>query len=901
MANTITNISLANTFGEWVSTTVQTVNELNYIGTADWRKASGTMYIDSTGVGLDVANNAYFRGQLIVTGIGSSLTVAKDAGINGTLYLNNTDLGHTIYSKVLDANGVANINFVNIVGSGLAANVSNNMFVGGTLVITGNTSTSANLTIAQDVTANNGTIGYDLNVGDDVTIGGDLDVSGVASIDGTTSIGGHSYVGQNLMVTGKIYGANIISNSAIFASTLGASTGTFTDLTVDGDFIVTGSTVYDTNELVMRSITPLLPDTLGYAAIVLNRGESTDAANANAMIRWDNLNEYWAIRDVTNPDYFDKIVTANDIVSINTTISTANTDLKNYVDTQILASGVSTNAVISTANTNMKNYVDSSNTAMKTYVDGNFLKTSGSGGGTVTLTNDITITGNLVINGTTTTVNTTTIQTTDSLIKLARNQTNTDVLDVGFFAPYQTGGFTRFTGLIRKAADKYYLTQGMVTEPTSNTITNFGTGYRATLDANFTGGSVSGLSSAIGFTDGGTGQTSGLAAVKGLLDQLPGQTFGYVLGTSGSGNYAWVPQTGGGGGGVTPGTTIISNRSSYTANGAAGYSGNSFSIPAFTNANQIRAYIDGVRQFESEYSLVSGASNTIIFTTTPDNGSKVLIEADGYYVNPYYANNITFTAPFGGIVSSANSIQLAIQDLETRKATLASPSFTGTPTSATAVTGTSNTMIATTAFVQTANSNMKTYVNNTFLTITAGAPKASPTLTGQPTSPTAAPGTSNTMIATTGFVSTALSNYATITSVNSSSANVQHMSLGVGTTSTGVNGEIVATDNITAYYSDERLKTRLGPIEDALGKVNQLSGFYHEANEVAEALGYTKRREVGVSAQEVQAVLPEVVAPAPIDNQYMTVRYERIVPLLIEAIKELNNKVEELQNQLNNK
>jgi hypothetical protein len=74
-----------------------------------------------------------------------------------------------------------------------------------------------------------------------------------------------------------------------------------------------------------------------------------------------------------------------------------------------------------------------------------------------------------------------------------------------------------------------------------------------------------------------------------------------------------------------------------------------------------------------------------------------------------------------------------------------------------------------------------------------------------------------------------------------------------------------------------------------------LNGFYHEANETAQALGYKPVREVGVSAQEVNAVLPEVVAPAPIDPQYMTVRYERMIPLLIEAIKELKAEIDSIK------
>jgi hypothetical protein len=132
----------------------------------------------------------------------------------------------------------------------------------------------------------------------------------------------------------------------------------------------------------------------------------------------------------------------------------------------------------------------------------------------------------------------------------------------------------------------------------------------------------------------------------------------------------------------------------------------------------------------------------------------------------------------------------------------------------------------------------------------------------------------------------------------SSSNNVQFSSLGVGTAASGTAGEIRATNNITAYYSDDRLKTKLGNIEDALAKVRTLSGFYYEANETAQALGYEAVREVGVSAQQVQAVQPEIVVPAPIDDKYLTVRYERLVPLLIEAIKEMDGQVQSLKAQL---
>jgi hypothetical protein len=110
-------------------------------------------------------------------------------------------------------------------------------------------------------------------------------------------------------------------------------------------------------------------------------------------------------------------------------------------------------------------------------------------------------------------------------------------------------------------------------------------------------------------------------------------------------------------------------------------------------------------------------------------------------------------------------------------------------------------------------------------------------------------------------------------------------------------GNITATGSITAYYSDDRLKTRKGNIQNALAKVETLNGFHYEANEVAQELGYEAKPEVGVSAQEVQAIMPEVVVPAPIDEKYLTIHYERMVPLLIEAIKELSAKVKKMESK----
>jgi hypothetical protein len=145
---------------------------------------------------------------------------------------------------------------------------------------------------------------------------------------------------------------------------------------------------------------------------------------------------------------------------------------------------------------------------------------------------------------------------------------------------------------------------------------------------------------------------------------------------------------------------------------------------------------------------------------------------------------------------------------------------------------------------------------------------------------------------------TGISVSGTTISVNSSGT-PQVGSLGVGTAASGTTGEIRATNNITAYYSDDRLKTRLGSIENALDKIDSLSGFYYEENDLAVSLGYTRKRQVGLSAQQVQNVLPEVVTGAPIDpDTYLTVWYDKVVPLLVEGIKELRQEIKEIKQQL---
>lgn len=135
-------------------------------------------------------------------------------------------------------------------------------------------------------------------------------------------------------------------------------------------------------------------------------------------------------------------------------------------------------------------------------------------------------------------------------------------------------------------------------------------------------------------------------------------------------------------------------------------------------------------------------------------------------------------------------------------------------------------------------------------------------------------------------------------------------SLGVGTAASGTTGEGRFTNAITAYYSDERLKTKINTIENALDKIDQLTGFLYIENDLARSFGFNNpNRQVALSAQDVNRVQPEAVKPAPFDiaqnedgteysksgENYLTVDYEKLIPLLVEGIKELRKEINQLK------
>ena len=116
-----------------------------------------------------------------------------------------------------------------------------------------------------------------------------------------------------------------------------------------------------------------------------------------------------------------------------------------------------------------------------------------------------------------------------------------------------------------------------------------------------------------------------------------------------------------------------------------------------------------------------------------------------------------------------------------------------------------------------------------------------------------------------------------------------------------VTGSLSATGNITAFgSSDKRLKDNIELIENPLDKVNQLNGVTFDWKDGFNNVHNFKGHDIGVIAQDVLHILPEITKLNEI-NGYYGVKYEKLTPLLIEAIKELSSKIEKLENKLKDK
>ena len=258
-------------------------------------------------------------------------------------------------------------------------------------------------------------------------------------------------------------------------------------------------------------------------------------------------------------------------------------------------------------------------------------------------------------------------------------------------------------------------------------------------------------------------------------------------------------------------------------------------------------------------SLVTSISNLNTFSASAENRFTEIGIVTGSLINS--ASNAS--TRLDALETETSNLELYTQSVENRFTNLAS------------YTGSVNTTITSlNSFTQSANvrlNNIESFTSSINTTI-------------------------KTKLDSDGVISGSLQILGNSTIHSGSIGNYQFNSIGVGTEASIVAGEIRATGDIVAFYSsDERLKENIQPIENALTKVEAISGNTYDWKKGFETIHSNKGRDVGVIAQELEKILPEVVTER--ETGYKAVNYEKIVPLLIEAIKELSAKIKELENK----
>jgi len=681
LSNTlITNIIIANTS---VTSNIFTASDL--IGTDRLNANTVNIAGNIINFGTIFTNSLNSTANVITSEVISTNVLANTLTANINIITPTINVVGTSFVNDLQANSSTNTSNSTVVNTSWTKNlIANTLITTAAIAVTGKTHTN---TLQANTSANTETLSVTQRALIDQVQANTSVNTQILSVSTTAfanRLEANSIVFTPLLnVTGNTFTNRLQSNVSVNTATMSVTQKidannasvfvgnlqTVGQLSVGGNFIINGTTIYNSNVFTINASSAEGQ----FSSIVVNRGQT----GANGEIRWNETEEYWDIYETNSGNYY-RILTDEHLSDVLTSTSSL---------------GVASSLAANTLNEKIE--------TANTFLQGRFTSSSSFANGAFVRANSSYAAQN----------------TTASFANAAFRHANAAFESANNVAPQVAPSFAQANAAFDKANTTVATIKGTTGFATANGAgitlkSNNGIVIFATND-NGTGNTLSistsqdltttgsptfaaiSLTTPLQVGQGGTG-TSSYASLFGLTVTAAAGSgaAGKVLGTDGSGGYSWVTGgTGEGGGGTQPGSRISSSRLSYTGDSLT----TKFTTPTFSVGTQLRTYINGVRQLESEYFAFT--SNSIVqFTSAPVTGDKILVEVDGYAVYEYFANNIVYGPASGNMVGA--TIQDAIDNLETRKMPIIGGTFTGRVDGLTMpINLGSNTVFATTAYV----------------------------------------------------------------------------------------------------------------------------------------------------------------------------------------------------------
>ena len=571
----------------------------------------------------------------------------------------------------------------------------------------------------------------------------------------------------------------------------------------------------------------------------------------------------------------------NKVIGLGAPSSANDAATKTYVDTAIGA--ISTSA-ITQGNSNIS-VVDSGTGTVTVTVDGSTALTVDSSG--------VVVAGNFTVSGTTTSVNSNTINLADNIITLNSDATGAPTQNAG--VEVERGDEANVQVRWNEGTDKWTFTNdGAVYYPVAVSTTDLAEGTnqyftdaraRSALSITSSTGisynsgtgvfglgsipnsSLSNNSITINGTSvalGGTRTLDTDAVSEGVTNKYFSNTLARGA-VSAGGNLSYNSSTG-----VfsytTPSTTgIVEGTNLYYTDArarAAITAGTGITVTSGVVATTITQYTDALARGAVSFTAGSGAYNSSTGVITIPTNTNQLTNGAGFATESFVTSAVAGKDNTSEIIEGTN---LYFTDARARAAVSAG----------TGISYNSSTGVIT-----------NTITNNNQLTNGAGY------ITGITS------GNVTTALGYTPYNSTNPSGFVTSSVLASTHTGALSTSSACATGALAVTGSITASGEITAYFSDERLKQDIAPIQDALSKVMAIGGYTYKANELAHELGVSRYdNQIGLLAGEVEAVMPELVTQSALAG-YKTIRYDKVVSVLVEAIKEQQAMIEELRKDM---